>query len=92
MEEFRFHESDFKSIVLEQYQKQLEQGDAYLNKIGFSDLKAFKTIFSLMPGHIQLQLANSSTVRYAQLFDLPHEVDVFVIEVPAVLMGLQQPL
>ena len=77
LEEFRFHESDFKSIVLDQYQKQLEQGDAYLNKIGFSDLKAFKTIFSLMPGHIQLQLANSSTVRYAQLFDLPHEVDVF---------------
>ena len=77
LEEFRFHESDFKSIVLDQYQKQLEQGDAYLNKIGFSDLKAFKTIFSLMPGHIQLQLANSSTVRYSQLFDLPHEVDVF---------------
>ena len=41
----------------------------YLDKIPFTDLKAFELITRAIPQNWQVQLANSSTVRYAQLFD-----------------------
>ncbi|MBN2598595.1 MAG: 2-succinyl-5-enolpyruvyl-6-hydroxy-3-cyclohexene-1-carboxylic-acid synthase [Marinifilaceae bacterium] len=40
----------------------------YLSKIEWSDLKAFEQILSEIPEGGNLQLANSSVVRYAQLF------------------------
>lgn len=70
-------ETHYKSRVLDQYRQQLNRGDAYLSQIPFSDLKAFKTIFNKLPKNIHLQLANSSTVRYAQLFDMPEGAEVF---------------
>ena len=42
----------------------------YLQQITFSDMLVFATLFKTIPEKYQLQLANSSTVRYAQLFDL----------------------
>ncbi len=47
-----------------------EQREHYLEKVPFSDLLAFDRIFKYVPPHYQLQLANSSTVRYSQLFDI----------------------
>lgn len=35
----------------------------------FSDLKVFDTILATVPNNTQLQLGNSSVIRYAQLFD-----------------------
>lgn len=52
--------------VREQY---LRGREAYLKRIPFSDFQAFGMLFPALPDHITLQLANSSTVRYAQLFD-----------------------
>ncbi|MDO5980842.1 2-succinyl-5-enolpyruvyl-6-hydroxy-3-cyclohexene-1-carboxylate synthase [Flavivirga spongiicola] len=49
----------------------------YLNSIDFSDLKAFDVILNSIPGDTILQLGNSSTVRYAQLFDLNKTLEVF---------------
>ncbi|KAA1245056.1 2-succinyl-5-enolpyruvyl-6-hydroxy-3-cyclohexene-1-carboxylic-acid synthase [Aquimarina sp. RZ0] len=49
----------------------------YLSKITFTDLKAFETIFSHIPDHQCIQLSNSSTVRYAQLFSLNPTFRVF---------------
>ena len=43
---------------------------AYLQQIPFSDMTVFPILFNKIPEKYQLQLANSSTVRYAQLFDL----------------------
>lgn len=55
-----------------------EQGrEKYLDQIGFSDFKAFSAVFNHLPDHIQLQLANSSTIRYAQLFPMRKDVAVF---------------
>ncbi|PIE99787.1 MAG: 2-succinyl-5-enolpyruvyl-6-hydroxy-3-cyclohexene-1-carboxylic-acid synthase [Maribacter sp.] len=51
--------------------------DEYLGSVPFSDLLAFKYIFDKIPADVQLQLANSSTVRYAQLFDLKPSQEVF---------------
>ncbi|MEH6680008.1 MAG: 2-succinyl-5-enolpyruvyl-6-hydroxy-3-cyclohexene-1-carboxylic-acid synthase [Sediminicola sp.] len=49
----------------------------YLKTISFSDMLAFHHIFTTVPHAYQLQLANSSTVRYAQLFDLHPSLTVF---------------
>ncbi len=40
----------------------------YLNKIGWSDLLAFKIILPVLPKNTNLHLANSTPVRYGQLF------------------------
>ena len=69
--------NDYREMVLKRYQQHLDRGAAYLRHIPFSDLKAFQTLFKQLPEKIHLQLANSSTVRYAQLFEMPSLAQVF---------------
>ncbi len=69
--------SSYSQRVLSLYKQNQLKGSDYLKQISFSDLKAFEVIFKHIPDLIQLQLANSSTIRYAQLFDLPKTVSVF---------------
>ena len=49
----------------------------YLQRIPFSDLTVFGQIFESIPENVQLQMANSSTIRYAQLFNLKPSIEVF---------------
>ena len=49
----------------------------YLQHIPFSDLAVFGQIFESIPEKVQLQMANSSTIRYAQLFNLKPSIEVF---------------
>lgn len=56
------------------YESKREQ---YIKKIPFSDMLAFEKILNNIPEDYQLQLANSSTVRYAQLFDLKTSLQIF---------------
>jgi len=49
----------------------------YLEEIAFSDMWVFHNVLESVPGNYQLQLSNSSTVRYAQLFDLEPSIRVF---------------
>ena len=49
----------------------------YLQNIPFSDLTVFGQIFGSIPENVQLQMANSSTIRYAQLFNLKPSIEVF---------------
>jgi 2-succinyl-5-enolpyruvyl-6-hydroxy-3-cyclohexene-1-carboxylate synthase len=51
--------------------------DEYLETIPFSDFKAFEIILPALPKDSQLQISNSSAIRYAQLFDIKPEVEVF---------------
>ena len=44
--------------------------EAYLAQLPFSDFKVFERLLQSIPDHYQLQLGNSSTVRYVQLFDV----------------------
>lgn len=64
-----------RAIELNTYRK--EKQDEYLDKIPFSDLKAFEIILPALPDGSQLQLSNSSPIRYAQLFDMKPTVEVF---------------
>ncbi|MFM1877304.1 MAG: hypothetical protein RLZZ241_170 [Bacteroidota bacterium] len=54
-----------------------ELREHYVSKIPFSDFKAFYHIFKSIPRGAQLQLANSATIRYAQLFSLDASNPVF---------------
>ena len=49
----------------------------YLSDLVFSDLKVFDIIIKSLPGNINLQLSNSSVIRYTQLFDLDKSTRVF---------------
>lgn len=49
----------------------------YLFRIPFCDLKVFETVFDFLPEMSCLHLANSSVVRYAQLFDPLRNVRYF---------------
>lgn len=51
--------------------------DEYLAKIPFSDFKAFEVLLPAIPDGSQLQISNSSAIRYAQLFDIKPTVEVF---------------
>lgn len=61
-------------IVRDSYR--LKRAD-YLRQIPFSDFYAFHQVFEAIPAGYNLQLANSSTVRYSQLFELPSSIGVF---------------
>ncbi len=49
----------------------------YIDKIPFSDMSVFYYILKNIPKTVQLHLANSSAIRYAQLFETDASVEVF---------------
>ena len=69
--------SDYNSYwnTVKDYRKQ--KHNDYLVQIEFSDLKVFDIVLKSLPDHSVLQLGNSSTIRYAQLFDLSNTLEVF---------------
>ncbi|APQ18539.1 2-succinyl-5-enolpyruvyl-6-hydroxy-3-cyclohexene-1-carboxylic-acid synthase [Maribacter hydrothermalis] len=48
----------------------------YVNEIPFSDFAVFNSVLQAIPNNYLLQLANSSTIRYTQLFDLNSSLTV----------------
>jgi 2-succinyl-5-enolpyruvyl-6-hydroxy-3-cyclohexene-1-carboxylate synthase len=65
---------DFWAKKKVHYQIKREQ---YLLEIPFSDMLVYHMVLKSIPKHYQLQLSNSSTVRYAQLFNLEPTIRVF---------------
>jgi len=49
----------------------------YLEVCKYSDLKVFESVLESIPNYSQLQLANSSIIRYSQLFDVNNSLRVF---------------
>ncbi|KIA97278.1 2-succinyl-5-enolpyruvyl-6-hydroxy-3-cyclohexene-1-carboxylate synthase [Flavobacterium sp. KMS] len=49
----------------------------YLSKIPFSDFKVFEKVIESLPKDSQLQISNSSAIRYAQLIDIDSSISVF---------------
>ncbi|MEO8254255.1 MAG: 2-succinyl-5-enolpyruvyl-6-hydroxy-3-cyclohexene-1-carboxylic-acid synthase [Flavobacterium sp.] len=54
-----------------------EKQSAYLQKIPFSDFSVFDTVIKSLPKNSQLQISNSSAIRYAQLMEIECSVEVF---------------
>ncbi|AXP82693.1 2-succinyl-5-enolpyruvyl-6-hydroxy-3-cyclohexene-1-carboxylate synthase [Mariniflexile rhizosphaerae] len=55
----------------------LKKHNEYLKTIPFTDLKVFDILFKNIPSDHILQIANSSAIRYAQLFDINKNNTVF---------------
>lgn len=69
--------SDYKNIIQEIYNSRKLKHKKYLSLIPFCDLKVFEIILLQLPSGIQLQLSNSSAIRYAQIFDINQSIEVF---------------
>ncbi len=67
------YQNNWLKINVEIHQKHLQ----YVSEIAYSDLKIYKQIFSQIPENYAVQLSNSSTVRYAQLFKLQPSWRIF---------------
>ncbi|WP_025125005.1 2-succinyl-5-enolpyruvyl-6-hydroxy-3-cyclohexene-1-carboxylic-acid synthase [Myroides odoratimimus] len=55
----------------------LTKHESYLKTIPFSDLSVFETLFAKLPKGTQLQISNSSAIRYAQLIKIDVSNPVF---------------
>ena len=66
--------SDYQSkwLKIKHRNKLLHQ--KFLSKTHFSDLKVFELISQNIPNNYMIQWGNSSTIRYAQLFDFEQDI------------------
>lgn len=69
-------QSDYAAIWNTRDKRQTEKHDEFLQIAEWSDLKAFSIILPSIPQGSNLQLGNSATVRYAQLFKDCRAVDM----------------
>jgi len=72
-----FGESHYKRFWETKKDIYEKKRDDYLHEIPFSDFTAFHQIIKKIPKGYQVHLANSSTVRYAQLFALDKSLKVY---------------
>lgn len=70
-------ESNFAQKIQEIKELRAKKHIKYLATIPFSDFKTFEIIFPSLPKNSMLQLGNSATVRYAQLFDIDKSIAIF---------------
>lgn len=72
-----FNNSSYQSHIATIWKDRVEKHQEYTAKIPFSDFKVFDFLCKNVPSNIQLQVSNSSAIRYLQLFDLNKTVQVF---------------
>lgn len=72
-----FTESNYFDEIKEVYDLRKLKRIEYLNKIPFSDFKVFEKVIKSLPVNSQLQISNSSAIRYAQLIDIDPSIEVF---------------
>ncbi len=67
------YNAKMQEIVTLRKQKQL----GFLSTVPYSDFKVFDAVTKVLPKNIQLQVSNSSAIRYLQLVDLDKSIQVF---------------
>ncbi|MES2747529.1 MAG: 2-succinyl-5-enolpyruvyl-6-hydroxy-3-cyclohexene-1-carboxylic-acid synthase [Bacteroidota bacterium] len=70
-------ESDYNANTHKVKLHRANKHQQYLDEIPFSDLKVFEKVLSQLPQNSQLQVSNSSPIRYIQLFPIAPSVEVF---------------
>jgi 2-succinyl-5-enolpyruvyl-6-hydroxy-3-cyclohexene-1-carboxylate synthase len=69
--------SGWKSGLLSIQENQIKQVEAWLPSTAFSDLTVFSSILNSIPSGTDLQMGNSSVVRYIQLFNQNKNLSYF---------------
>lgn len=70
-------ESEYAAFWQEVRSRRQLRHDEYMNRIPYSDLKAMQLIVPQIPDDHILHLANSSTIRYAQLFKWKESLRIY---------------
>jgi 2-succinyl-5-enolpyruvyl-6-hydroxy-3-cyclohexene-1-carboxylate synthase len=70
-------ESNYQKNWLQIRDEKREKHKSYLSKAPHSDFKVFEQIIKSVPNNNQLQISNSSIIRYAQLFSIDKTNNVF---------------
>ena len=69
--------SNFQKEWLKVKEHRISQHSKYVEQIPYSDFKVFSEIVNAIPNNIQLQLSNSATIRYTQLFEIDKSIEMF---------------
>ncbi|WP_339756297.1 2-succinyl-5-enolpyruvyl-6-hydroxy-3-cyclohexene-1-carboxylic-acid synthase [uncultured Winogradskyella sp.] len=72
-----YTKSNYKATWTTVRQKRRKMHEDYLKTTSFSDFTVFKTILKGLPEQSQLQVGNSSAIRYTQLFQIRKDIQVF---------------
>ena len=70
-------ESTYQNYWLQKKDFRLKKHKDFIETCEFSDLKVFNKLLVSIPNNSQLQLSNSSVIRYSQLFDIHKTLRVF---------------
>jgi len=70
-------QSNYKNFVQQMKAEREKKSSVFLQNVSYSDFFVFEKITKLLPENIQLQVSNSSAIRYLQLFDLKPSISVF---------------
>ena len=70
MDDIKFN---FNEIIVQRAKKHQQ----YIDAVPFSDFQVFSVLAKQLSGETQLQISNSSAIRYFQLFQLNSSVQVF---------------
>ena len=69
--------SDYQHSFQSIWQNRVLNHSKYMSEIPFSDFKVFDFLCRNLPENIQLQVSNSSPIRYLQLVELNKTIEVF---------------
>ncbi len=69
--------NDYAGKALQAYRKSFEKHIRFLKTIPFCDLYVFDQIWQTLPENINLHLANSTPIRYSQLFPTHSNIHYF---------------
>ena len=69
--------SNYQQFWLSKKAERLKKHHTFIKNCDYSDLKVFDAILQKLPARAQLQLSNSSVIRYSQLFDINSTISVF---------------
>jgi 2-succinyl-5-enolpyruvyl-6-hydroxy-3-cyclohexene-1-carboxylate synthase len=70
-------ESNYKSSIASIWKDRLIQQNRYTQMAPFSDFKVFDFICQKLPKNSQLQVSNSSAIRYIQLFSMDPSITIY---------------
>lgn len=73
----QFIESNYSATIQNIMKSRVIGHEKYIKEIPYSDFMVFDQIWKKLPTNIQLQISNSSAIRYAQLFKTPSEIEVY---------------